>query len=87
MGLSRRQLISRLAATGGYGAAFSGMQALGLLSATPAQVAGAPAEAFQAKPQAGQIAAARAAVASAHRTVGLIAEQAREFDLRRSSQG
>ncbi|KRB49442.1 FAD-dependent oxidoreductase [Phenylobacterium sp. Root700] len=39
MGLSRRQLISRLAAGGGYGAAFSGMQALGLLSATPAQAA------------------------------------------------
>lgn len=39
MGLSRRRFISRLAASGGYGAAYAGMQALGLLSATPAQAA------------------------------------------------
>lgn len=39
MGLSRRQLITKLAAAGGYGTAYAGMQALGLVSSTPAQAA------------------------------------------------
>lgn len=46
MGLSRRRFISRLAAGGGYGAAYAGMQALGLLSAVPAQAAPALPAAF-----------------------------------------